>query len=78
MNLQERMKFDKKFDDLVKLVSNLCNDVDMIRETMAHKILDAMPEAETRKPETKAREVDSLEKMFANVPKNRNMKKETK
>lgn len=78
MNLQERMKFDKKFDDLAKLVKNLCDDVDMIRETMAHKILDAMPEPEQRKPETKAREVDSLEKMFANVPRNAKMKKESK
>lgn len=78
MNLQESIKIHKQLDDLTKLVANLCEDVDSIRETMVHKILDAMPEPEKRKPEAKAREVDSLEKMFVNVSRNAKMKKETK
>ena len=78
MNMKESIKIQKQLDDLTKLVANLCEDVDMIRETMAHKILDAMPEPEKRKPEVKAREVDSLEKMFASVPRNQKMKKESK
>ena len=78
MNYQEQVKIEAAVRSLEGLFKTLCDDVDALRDTVAQKILDASPEVTKRSKETKDREIESLEKLFANVPKNKNMKKESK
>jgi len=78
MNAKQYMEIKKEINDLTDLFKSLCDDVDMIRETMAAKILDASPEPEKRTQAVRTREVDDLEKMFANVSRTKKMKKDDK
>ncbi len=73
MNLQQQNKMQKEIDNLTQLFKALCDDVDMIRETMAKKLLD-VPDKKKEEKDIKLREVKELEQLFVNVPKIKKMK----